>query len=89
MWVFVPQSLKDLAERNGFKKIIEDTGAILMRDCCPALGRFKPQGSTVLATDSAKQAHYLPNITGIEAWYGSTEECVNAALTGRWEGKLN
>lgn len=89
LWVFVPQSLKDLAERNGFKKIIEDTGAILMRDCCPALGRFKPQGSTVLATDSAKQAHYLPNITGIEAWYGSTEECVNAALTGRWEGKLN
>lgn len=87
-WVFVPQSLKDLAERNGFRKIIEDTGAILMRDCCPALGRFKPQGSKVLVTDSAKQAHYLPNITGIQAWYGSMEECVNAAITGKWDGKL-
>ena len=87
-WVFVPQSLKDLAARNGFQKVIEDAGGVLMRDCCPALGRFKPKGCKVMATDSAKQAHYLPNITGIQAWYGSTEECVNAALSGRWEGKL-
>ncbi len=87
-WIFVPQALKDVAERNGFRKIIEDTGAVLMRDTCPALGRFIPKGATVMATDSAKQAHYLPNLTGIEAWFGSTEDCVNAALTGRWEGSL-
>ncbi|AOT73216.1 aconitase X [Geosporobacter ferrireducens] len=88
MWVFVPQAIKNVAERNGFRKIIEDSGAVLMRDTCPALGRFKPKGTKVLATDSAKQAHYLPNITGIEAWYGSTEECVDAALTGKWRGEL-
>jgi predicted aconitase len=87
-WVFVPQALKDVAERNGFRKIIERSGAVLMRDTCPALGKFRPRGATVMATDSAKQAHYLPNITGIEAWFGSTEECVNAALTGKWEGCL-
>jgi hypothetical protein len=87
-WVFVPQALRDVAERNGFKKILEDAGAVLMRDTCPALGRFTPKGATVMATDSAKQAHYLPNLTGIQAWFGSTEECVQAALTGRWEGRL-
>ena len=88
LWVFVPQALKNVAERNGFKKIIEDAGAVLMRDTCPALGQFKPMGATVMATDSAKQAHYLPNFTGIQAWFGSTEDCVNAAITGRWKGKL-
>lgn len=87
-WVFVPQSIKDMATRNGFTKMIEDFGGLLMRDCCPALGRFKPEGSTVMATDSAKQAHYLPNMTGIEAWYGSTAECVQAAIDGRWGGGL-
>lgn len=88
-WVFAPQAIKDLARRNGFQKKIEDFGGLLMRDCCPALGRFKPEGTTVMASDSAKQAHYLPNITGIEAWYGSVEECVEAAVTGKWGGNLN
>lgn len=87
-WIFVPQAIKELAIRNGFAKIIEDSGAIIMRDTCPALGRFKPQGAKVMATDSAKQGHYLPNITGIQSWYGSTEECVSAAITGRWDGEL-
>lgn len=87
-WVFVPQAIKDIATRNGFTRIIEDFGGLLMRDCCPALGRFKPEGAAVMATDSAKQAHYLPNMTGIEAWYGSTEECVASAVAGEWKGRL-
>ena len=42
----------------------------------------------MFATDSAKQAHYLPAILGIEAWFGTLEECVSAAVTGRWNGGL-
>ena len=87
-WVFTPQSIKDLAVRCGYVDIIEKAGGIVMRDCCPALGQFKPQGAKVMATDSGKQAHYLPNFTGIESWYGSTEECVEAAITGVWGGSL-
>ena len=40
------------------------------------------------ATESAKQAHYLPAILGIEAWFGTLEDCVDAAITGRWRGRL-
>jgi predicted aconitase len=47
-----------------------------------------PKGTKVVALDSAKQVHYLPAIMGIEAWFGSTAECVQAALTGRWSGEL-
>jgi hypothetical protein len=42
----------------------------------------------VFATDSAKQVHYLPAILGIEAWFGTLEECVDAAVTGHWNGGL-
>jgi predicted aconitase len=42
----------------------------------------------VAALDSAKQAHYLPAILGVQAWFGSTADCVNAAITGRWAGEL-
>ena len=36
----------------------------------PCRGR-RPPGTRVFATDSAKQAHYLPAILGIEAWFGT------------------
>ena len=42
----------------------------------------------MVALDSAKQTHYLPAMVGIEAWFGTTEDCINAALTGRWTGEL-
>ena len=88
LWVFVPRALKDLANRNGYTQIIKKAGGALMSDSCPALGHLMPKGTTVMATDSAKQAHYLPSIMGIEAWYGTTKECIDAAINGRWEGEL-
>lgn len=88
LWVMMPRALKDTAIRNGYVKLIEEAGGVVMSDSCPALGHLMPKGTKVMATNSAKQAHYLPSMMGIEAWYGTTEECVNAAITGRWEGKL-
>jgi len=52
------------------------------------MSRAVPDGTRVFATDSAKQAHYLPAICGVEAWFGTTEDCVDAAVTGRWHGEL-
>jgi len=88
LWILMPRALKDTATRNGFTRIIEAAGGVIMSDTCPALGRIMPKGTKVMATNSAKQAHYLPSIMGIESWYGTTQECINAALTGRWEGEL-
>jgi hypothetical protein len=52
------------------------------------LSRAALQGTRVAAFDSAKQAHYLPAILGIQAWYGDTAECVDAACTGQWQGRF-
>ena len=38
------------------------------------------------AADSAKQAHYLPAIIGVQAWFGTTSQCIDAACTGRGSG---
>jgi predicted aconitase len=88
LWVFTPRALRDTAELNGYGDMIRRAGGHLMSDTCPAIGRVMPKGTAVVATDSAKQAHYLPAIMKCQTWFGSVEDCVNAALTGRWQGGL-
>jgi predicted aconitase len=88
LWVFTPRALRDTAELNGYGDMIRKAGGHLMSDTCPAIGRVMPKGTQVVATDSAKQAHYLPAIMKCQTWFGTVEDCVNAALTGRWQGDL-
>jgi predicted aconitase len=61
---------------------------MVMSDTCPAISRHVPKGTQVIATDSAKQAHYLPAIVGLPVWFGSVKDCVEAAISGRWNGGL-
>jgi len=88
LWIFTPRATKQLADQRGFTRIITDAGAHLMSDTCSALGRVLPKGTRVAAVDSAKQAHYLPAIMGVQCWFGSTEDCINAALSGKWNPKF-
>lgn len=84
LWVFTPRAIRLLAERSGYAERLRRAGGLLMSDTCPAIGRFVPPGTRVVACDSAKQAHYLPAIMGVQGWFGTTRDCVEAAVTGRW-----
>lgn len=88
LWIFIPRGLKDIADRMGYTGLITEAGAILMTDTCPALAHVIPEGTRVAATDSAKQAHYLPAIMGVQTWFGSQEDCIEAAVSGQWGGDL-
>ncbi|WP_255955702.1 aconitase X [Streptomyces odontomachi] len=88
LWIMAPRALKDVADRSGYTAVIEAAGGKVLVDSCPAMSRSAPPGTKVFATDSAKQAHYLPAILGIEAWFGTLEDCIDAAVTGRWGGEL-
>ncbi|HVT68637.1 MAG TPA: aconitase X catalytic domain-containing protein [Trebonia sp.] len=88
LWVFTPRAIRLMAERNGYGDRLRAAGGQLMSDTCPAMGRFVPDGARVIVTDSAKQAHYLPAIMGVQGWFGDTRECVDAAVSGRWKGNL-
>ena len=88
LWIHTPRAIRELADRSGYTKIVEDSGGHILSDSCPAISRVMPRGAKVVATDSAKQAHYLPAIMGIQLWFGSLEDCIDAALTGTWSGEL-
>jgi predicted aconitase len=88
LWMFTSRAVKSVADISGYTKIIENAGGVVMTDTCSSIARAVPKGTRVAAVDSAKQVHYLPAMTGVEAWFGTTEDCINAALTGRWRGEL-
>jgi predicted aconitase len=86
LWIFTSRAVRSVADREGYARLIRDAGGVLLTDTCSAIGQFIPPGTKVVALDSAKQTHYLPAIMGIEAWFGTTADCINAAITGRWNG---
>jgi len=88
LWLFTPRAIKTIADQNGYTKIIEEAGGHILSDSCSAMSRATPKGTKVVALDSAKQAHYLPAILGLQAWFGTTADCIEAACTGRWDGRL-
>jgi predicted aconitase len=88
LWIMAPRALRAMADRSGYTEIIQKAGGRVLTDSCPAMSRVAPEGTRVFATDSAKQAHYLPAILGIEAWFGTLDDCVDAAVTGTWRGEL-
>jgi hypothetical protein len=88
LWLFVARALKEVADRSGYTRMIEDAGGHVLTDTCCAISGTVPKGAKVVATDSAKQAHYLPAMLGVQMWFGTTEDCIQAAITGRWSGGL-
>jgi predicted aconitase len=88
LWVFTSRAVKATADANGYTDVLRKAGAFLMTDTCSAISQAVPKGTKVVAVDSAKQVHYLPAMMGIEGWYGTTAECIEAACTGKWKGKL-
>jgi predicted aconitase len=87
LWIFTSRAVRDAADRKGYTKAIIGAGGVVMTDTCSAFAQAIPPGTKVAALDSAKQAHYLPAILGIQAWFGSTRDCIEAAISGRWNGE--
>jgi len=88
LWIFTSRAVRRQADEAGLTDVIRKAGGHLLTDTCSAIGHALPPGTKVAALDSAKQVHYLPAMTGIQAWFGSTADCIDAALTGRWRGAL-
>ena len=81
-WVATSRTAKQLADKLGYTETIERAGAKFACDTCmavaPLKGRFK-----ALATTSAKGCFYSRQ-NGMKTKMGSLEECVDAAVTGKW-----
>lgn len=85
-WIHTNIPMKQMAVEFGYAKIIEDSGAVLTQDLCTILGNPEVLGLKNLATHSPKMAFYAPGGNGMNVWYGTEAQCVEAAITGRWPG---
>lgn len=83
-WIHTNIPIKQMAVEMGYAKIIEESGAILTQDLCTILSNPEVLGFKTLATNSPKMAFYAPGGNGIDVWYGTEDQCIAAALTGRW-----
>lgn len=88
LWLFSSRAVREQAAEEGLVEVIEGAGAEMMTDTCSAMSQAVPPGTDVVAMDSAKQTHYLPAFLDVEAWFGTTEDVIDAALTGTWDGEL-
>ncbi len=84
LWVACARPIKEEAERLGYASTIERAGGKLAADTCmvvaPVKGRFKS-----VATTSAKACYYSRGHNNMKTHIGTIEQCVRAALTGKWE----
>jgi len=87
LWVFTSRAIRAEADASGYTAAIRAAGGAVLTDTCSSIAQAVPPGTKVVALDSAKQTHYLPAIMGIQAWFGTTADCIDAALTGRWNGR--
>jgi phosphomecalonate degydratase large subunit len=95
LWVSTNESMYVIARRMGLVDILEKAGGNVVTDLC-MMGfpfGFLEDPPKVVASNSARAIHY--QITGglsvlgqtpVETLYGSTKQCLQAAIKGKWEG---
>jgi predicted aconitase len=90
LWICTSAWVKILSLRMGLLDTLRSAGVKVVADVGAADGPhlyLKEQGVRVIAMNSARGSYYAHNLFGMETWFGSTRECVQTALTWRWEGK--
>jgi predicted aconitase len=92
LWIMTAPWLYPQAKALGYIDIFEKAGARLMSGACLAAMGAVPDSVRNIAVDTAKQAYY---ITGcypdendpLQVCYGSSDDCIDAAVTGKWRGE--
>jgi hypothetical protein len=82
-WICTARQTMREAEKVGYARTIRTAGAKFACDTCMAVAPLKGRFN-VLATDSAKACYYGRGTNDFKTRIGSLEECVNAAVTGKW-----
>ncbi len=83
VWITTSRAVREILERTGELHVLEAFGAKVTADTCIVVAPLLGRGIRTLLTNSAKYAHYAPGLLGVQSIFGSTESCVEAAITGR------
>jgi predicted aconitase len=83
LWVNTGREILAEADRRGLSAPLEEAGVRIVTDTCTYLSPLLGHVAGPVMTNSAKWAWYAPANIGVEAVFGSLEECVRSALAGR------
>jgi predicted aconitase len=84
LWVTTARATREAAQRAGLVERIESAGGRVVADTCLVVAPVASLGYRTMATNSAKMAFYTPSHSGLAVRFGSMEQCLEAAVTGRW-----
>lgn len=86
LWITTSRQVRSLAEQRRLVERIEAAGGKVFADTCLVVAPMEEMGFKAMATNSAKAAFYSPAHSGLKRRFGTTEQCIEAAITGRWPG---
>lgn len=81
LWVFVSSHNYDLIEADGTLDILEEGGALVLKDTCPEVTPYNRANYNHLLTNSLKAEHYLTSgLNKMPTSVAKIEECVAHAF---------
>ena len=84
LWVTTSRQMRLQAERQGYVEQIARAGGFVVADTCIVVAPVELLDVHSMATNSAKAAFYAPAHSGLNVRLGTLEQCIDAALAGRW-----
>jgi predicted aconitase len=86
LWITTAREIRERAQEKGLVERIEAAGGRVVADTCLVVAPIELLGLQSMATNSAKAAFYAPTHSGLKVRFGRLEQCLEAAVTGRWPG---
>jgi predicted aconitase len=86
LWITTARETRERAQGKGLVEQIEAAGGRVVADTCLVVAPIEELGLRSMATNSAKAAFYAPTYSGVMVRFGRLEQCLEAAVTGRWPG---
>lgn len=77
------RAMVKLANSCGYLQALEEFGGEVTVDTCILASPMLPREIKRLMTNSAKYAYYAPGLLKTEITFGSTNDCVQSAVSGR------
>jgi hypothetical protein len=84
LWITTARATRQAAVAAGLVARIEAAGGEVVADTCMVVAPVASWDFHCMATNSAKMAFYAPAHSGLSVRFGPVEQCLEAAISGRW-----
>lgn len=85
LWIASSAIVREDARATGIIEIIEKAGGRVLADTCMVVAPLEEMGIKHIVTNSAKAATYLPAHQAAIVRFGTTQQCIDAAIQGTWK----